>query len=75
MNVLSLNEQTQERMQAWAADIDNLDIDVFLRDIDTVGKGRFAQRLASIILGSGMKQCPKYVLDGIEFVADRCRRR
>jgi putative ATP-dependent endonuclease of OLD family len=75
MNGLSVSKQMQERMQAWAGDIGDLDIDVFLRDIETVGKGRFAQRLASIILGSGIKKCPKYVLEGIEFVADRCRRR
>lgn len=75
MNGLTVSKQMQERMQAWAADIDNLDIDVFLRDIETLGKGRFAQRLASIILGSGIKKCPKYVLEGIKFVTDRCRRR
>jgi putative ATP-dependent endonuclease of OLD family len=75
MNVLGLNEQMQKRMQAWASDINELDVDVFFRDIETVGKGRLAQRLASIILGSGIKKCPKYVLEGIKFVADRCRRR
>lgn len=74
MNGLSVSKQMQERMQAWAADIGDLEIDVFLHDIETVGKGRFAQRLASIILGSGIKKCPKYVLEGIKFVADRCRR-
>jgi putative ATP-dependent endonuclease of OLD family len=74
MNGLSVGKQAQERMQAWAGDISDLDTDVFLRDIETVGKGRFAQRLASIILGSGIKKCPKYVLEGIEFVAERCRR-
>jgi putative ATP-dependent endonuclease of the OLD family len=75
MNGLSVSKQMQERMQAWAADIGDLDIDVFLRDIETIGKGRFAQRLASIIHGSGIKTCPKYVLEGIKFVADKCRRR
>ncbi len=74
MNALSVSEQMQKRMRAWAANIGALDIDIFLRDIETVGKGRFAQRLASIILGSGTKKCPKYVLEGIKFVADRCRR-
>jgi putative ATP-dependent endonuclease of the OLD family len=75
MNVLGLNKPMKERMRGWSTNIDDLDIGVFLHDIDNVGKGRFAQRLASIILGSGTKTCPKYVLDGLKFVAEKCRRR
>jgi putative ATP-dependent endonuclease of the OLD family len=75
MNVLGINKRMKQRMRAWAADRDDLEIDVFLRDIEGVGKGRFAQRLASIILGSGTKNCPKYIRNGVKFVADKCRRK
>jgi len=46
----------------------------FLKDIDDVGKGRFAQRLASIIEKSGTKNCPEYILKGVKYVADKCQR-
>ncbi len=62
-----------KRMQAWAADLDNLDVDRFLADIDAVGKGRFAQRLASVILETKTKACPEYILKGIQYVVDKCQ--
>jgi putative ATP-dependent endonuclease of the OLD family len=41
----------------------------FLGDIGYVGKGRFAQRLASHISGSKCKKCPDYILKAIRYVA------
>lgn len=44
------------------------DEDDFLRDIAYVGKGRFAQRLASHISNSKCKKCPEYILKAIKHV-------
>jgi putative ATP-dependent endonuclease of OLD family len=61
-------------MARWSADPDQLDSEVFLQDIELVGKGRLAQRLASVITESKLKQCPKYILDGLKYVIDKCER-
>jgi putative ATP-dependent endonuclease of OLD family len=73
MKILGVNKRMKERMRRWASNIDDLDVELFIRDIDSVGKGRFAQRLASIILGSGTKKCPGYVRNSVKFVAEKCR--
>ena len=74
MNAVGTTAQMKERMKGWADDIDSLDIDAFLTDIENVGKGRFAQRLASIILESGTDACPDYVAEGVKYVAGKCKR-
>jgi putative ATP-dependent endonuclease of OLD family len=74
MNALGTNKRMKQRMRDWASNGGNLNVEIFLRDIDRVGKGRFAQRLASIILSSGNKKCPKYIIDGLKFIAKTCRR-
>jgi putative ATP-dependent endonuclease of OLD family len=45
----------------------------FLKDIEYVGKGRFAQRLAMHVnkLSPEYKNCPDYILKGVKYVADR----
>jgi putative ATP-dependent endonuclease of OLD family len=75
MNAVSTSESMKERMQNWAKDIGSFDVDAFLNDIETVGKGRFAQRLAGIIVKSGTKACPKYIVEGIKYVVEKCERR
>jgi len=55
-------------IDAWEADSKNLDIDKYLSLIETIGKGRFAQRLASRIKDI---EPPVYIKDAIEFVARR----
>ena len=40
-----------------------------LQDIEAIGKGRFAQRLASRLKGD---ICPQYIRDAITFIADKC---
>lgn len=56
------------RAAAWQAKPDSLDAKRFLADIDAIGKGRFAQRLAS-----RMKRtiCPPYIAEAIAYVASR----
>lgn len=45
----------------------------FLKDIEYVGKGRFAQRMASHInnLTPSFQKCPDYILKGVKYVADQ----
>jgi putative ATP-dependent endonuclease of OLD family len=69
----------KERMKKWAGDPSLLDdplgenVTQFLADIETLGKGRFAQRLASIIADSDAQACPKYIVAGVRHVADQCK--
>ena len=72
MAALGEGESIRERMENWAADPRTLNIDAFLKDIELVGKGRFAQRLASIIVKSGLTACPSYISKGVKHVVDRC---
>jgi putative ATP-dependent endonuclease of OLD family len=74
MNALATNDSMEPRMQCWAADVTSVNTDEFLSDIEAVGKGRFAQRLASIITESGTKASPKYISKAVKYVADKCRR-
>jgi putative ATP-dependent endonuclease of OLD family len=74
MNAIGSSTIARERMEGWAADPTSLDAAAFLRDIESVGKGRFAQRLASVIVESELTACPKYILKGVKHVADKCRR-
>ncbi|MCY2950711.1 MAG: hypothetical protein NTU53_01890, partial [Planctomycetota bacterium] len=65
-------------MRRWAGDVSLLDdplgeeVTQFLTDIETVGKGRFAQRLASIIAESETTACPDYIIAGVKYVISKC---
>lgn len=72
MRDVGVSAPMKERMRAWAA-ADQMDAEGFLRDIDAVGKGRFAQRLASIIAETGETASPQYILTGLLHVAKKCR--
>ena len=80
MDAVGTTEPMKVRMRDWATTSDDLadptshDVTRFLKDIDTVGKGRFAQRLASIIADSGTTSCPEYISKGVKYVAERCKR-
>ncbi len=58
----------RERIEGWRGDPDTLDIPRYLTLINEIGKGRFAQRLASRITGL---EPPRYISDAITYVADR----
>ncbi len=71
--IATLNEQRwgskrKGWIEEWSADKSMLDVDIYLRLIETIGKGRFAQRLASRV--SGMKP-PKYIQKAVEYVVSR----
>lgn len=63
----------RQRAQGWHDHPESLDEARFLADINAIGKGRYAQRLASVISGMKSKACPDYVKDAITYVADRVR--
>jgi putative ATP-dependent endonuclease of OLD family len=61
----------KERMaliDEWEADPKKLDHEKYIAMIETMGKGRFAQRLASRI---GLLAPPSYIANAVKFVADR----
>lgn len=73
MDGLGRSALSRNRMRGWAEDPDTLDVERFLRDIENVGKGRFAQRLASIIVESDLTYCPQYIADGVKYVSSKCK--
>ena len=73
MNEVSTSTVMQDRMNSWQKTPATLDPTGFLQDINRVGKGRFAQRLAAVIAESGSKSCPKYIQKALEFVVKKCR--
>ena len=67
---LSTNGKAKERAAGWSADPATLDPKQFLKDIDGVSKGRFAQHLATKIQNG---QCPAYILNAIAYVVAKIR--
>ena len=57
------------RATGWSANPKSCDKPQLLIDIEAIGTGRFAQRLASNIKD---KTCPQYILEAIQHVAARC---
>jgi putative ATP-dependent endonuclease of OLD family len=66
---LTENGAAKKRAGDWAAKPASIDAGQFIKDITAIGKGRFAQRLASIITED---ICPNYIRDAITYVAARC---
>jgi len=71
---LAPNDTARRRALAWSESrgVPENDEVRFLRDIRAIGKGRYAQRLAAIMLkeGSG-PQAPKYIVDAITYIGNR----
>lgn len=63
-----LSEERKGWVDGWEADPSTLDVNNYLKLVEAVGKGRFAQRLASRIAGL---EPPGYIRRAIEFVASR----
>ena len=58
----------KELINDWEADPKKLDPALLLKMIDTIGKGRFAQRMLSYIEGI---EAPHYIKDAIKYVVER----
>jgi putative ATP-dependent endonuclease of the OLD family len=65
---LTANGAAKARALHWQQHPDQLDAPQFLKDITEVGKGRYAQRLASQLTGEAY---PGYIQRAIEYVAAR----
>lgn len=53
-----LSQETKDALEGWVSNHDTLDEERLLKLIDRVSKGRFAQRLASLVQGN---ICPNYI--------------
>jgi putative ATP-dependent endonuclease of OLD family len=62
---LSLSEKSKATVDAWRADASKLEDDKFLRAVERVGKGRFAQALAPHVTA---KSCPPYIQKALEYI-------
>lgn len=60
-------DRSKERATSKVLD----DADRYIKDIEYVGKGRFAQRLGSYISESKCRACPEYLKKAIEHVVSR----
>lgn len=60
--------ERRKQIDIWEADTEKLDSALLLKMIDTIGKGRFAQRMLSYIDGI---DAPYYIKGAIKHVAER----
>lgn len=65
---LTTNKEMHARFNTLSADPGKLDPAQFLKDIDSIGKGRLAQRLASIFLAQKSDVCPPYIAAALEYM-------
>jgi putative ATP-dependent endonuclease of OLD family len=59
------------RFDELADDPSSLDPKQFLKDIDSIGKGRLAQRLASIFLANKCDVCPPYIEAAFDYLKEK----
>jgi len=67
---LAESQAAKERAEGWRDDPRTLNAKALLSDIEAIGKGRFAQRLAGHLRST---HCPGYIKEAIEYVVSRCR--
>lgn len=68
MKGLTDNKAMHKRFDELSKYPEKLDPKQFLKDIDSVGKGRFAQRLASLLLAKGNDVCPPYIKAALDYM-------
>ncbi|WP_289415882.1 ATP-dependent nuclease [Xanthomonas campestris] len=64
---LPLNQASRDALQAWVDDTDDLDEEALLTLIERIGKGRFAQALATF---ASEDSCPDYIRAALEYIRD-----
>jgi putative ATP-dependent endonuclease of the OLD family len=64
---LSIGEESRDALQEWVDDPDALDEDKLIDLIERIGKGRFAQALASHV---SEDTCPDYIRRALEHIRD-----
>jgi putative ATP-dependent endonuclease of the OLD family len=65
---LTENKKMHKRFEALVDDPGTLDPKQFLKDIDSLGKGRIAQRLASVLLAGEVDICPPYIAAALDYM-------
>ena len=60
-----------KRFEALEDKPDSLIPKQFLKDIDSVGKGRSAQRLAAILLAGETDVCPPYIKAALDYMKEK----
>lgn len=65
---LTGNKKMTARFETLSKKPETLKPEQFLKDIDSIGKGRVAQRLASILYKKKMDVCPPYIENAFEFL-------
>ena len=65
---LTGNKKMHERFDDLSSDPSGLDPKQFLKDVDSLGKGRVAQRLASIFLAQDSDVCPPYIKAALDYI-------
>ena len=65
---LTSNKKMHERFVELSANPASLDPTQFLKDINSVGKGRMAQRLAAVLLAEKADMCPQYIKAALKYL-------
>ncbi|WP_215842410.1 hypothetical protein HHS34_000700 [Acidithiobacillus montserratensis] len=65
---LTSNKKIHERFNALAEDPDALDPKQLLKDVNSVGKGRFSQRLAAVLQKNNVDVCPPYIAGALTYL-------
>ena len=68
MRSLTTNSKIHSRFNILAEDPSKLNPEEFLKDINSVGKGRLAQRLASILSVNKKEVCPPYIKSALDYI-------
>ena len=68
---LTTNKKMHKRFADLATDPSSLDPKQFLKDIDSIGKGRMAQRLAAVLLAEKVDVCPEYIKAALEYLKSK----
>lgn len=65
---LTKNKAMHKRFEKLCADPASVNPKQLLKDIESVGKGRFAQRLASILQAQSSDVCPPYIKAALDYL-------
>lgn len=65
------NMAMQSRFNNWALALEAFNPTQFLKDIDSVGKGRVAQRMASVIQINNLDVCPPYISAALAYLKSK----
>jgi putative ATP-dependent endonuclease of OLD family len=71
VETLTSNKKMHDRFSKLSADPASLNPGKFLKDIDSIGKGRVAQRLASVLIDESVDVCPPYIKAALDYLKAR----